>query len=400
MEYFIFKALSTSEKYIDILYVVNNAAFFVSHRLPVALAARRHGYSIGLLVGQAGSLSMETGANLKLEDANLTYQKISFSSTGMNPVRESVGLIELIVKAARIRPELMHCISPKGIIYGGIAARILRTKSLVMAISGMGFIFTDGGGSNKLRKLISYIYIQLFKFVLRHPNLRVIVQNEDDMRTIANIGSLTADKIVLIPGSGVQLERFIHAEIKQKEPIVLMPARMLWDKGVGEFIEAASQLKALVPEWRFLMAGAADYKNPTSLSPDLLEEICLNSGIEWVGHQDDMSAYFARASIVCLPSYREGMPKCLLEGAASGCAIVTSDAIGCRESILPNVTGLLVPVRDSEALKVALYTLITNKELRESFGREGREWAIKRFSLDNVINQTLSIYRELIIHEG
>lgn len=400
MEHSIFKALSTNEKNIDILYVVNNAAFFVSHRLPIALAARGQGYTIGLLVGQAGSLSMERGATLNLDDANLTYQKISFSSSGMSPIREGAGIIELIVRVARIGPKLIHCVSPKGIIYGGIAARIVRAKSLVLAISGMGFIFTDGGGSNKLRKLISCIYIQLFKFVLRHPNLRVIVQNEDDLRTITNIGSLRSDQIVLIPGSGVQLERFIHADIKKKKPIVMLPARMLWDKGVGEFIEAATQLKTLVPDWRFLMVGAADYKNPTSLSSELLEAICLKSGLEWAGHQDDMATYFAQASIVCLPSYREGMPKCLLEGAASGCAIVTSDAIGCRESILPNVTGFLVPVRDSEALKSALYTLISNKELRESFGCAGREWAIKRFGLDNVINQTLSIYKELLNHGG
>ena len=153
---------------------------------------------------------------------------------------------------------------------------------------------------------------------------------------------------------------------------------MLWDKGVGEFIEAARQLKSLMPKWRFILAGAADYQNPSSIPIELLEELSAKQIIEWVGHVDDMIPYYSEASIVCLPSYREGMPKCLLEGAAAGCAIVTTDAVGCREAILPDVSGLLVPVRDSEALKNALFLLMNNKDLREGFGCSGRELAIDK----------------------
>lgn len=382
----------------NILYVVNHAAFFVSHRLPIALVARDQGFSIYLITGQAGSLSMEALATAKLKEARLSHKRVSFSSSGLNPVTELMGLIQLIKKVNKIQPEIIHCISPKGIIYGGLAARFTKTKNLVLAISGMGFAFTQGHSSSQFRKLLSKIYTSIFAFILKHPNVRVIVQNDDDRRTVINMG-LDSNRIVLIPGSGVELEKLVNLEIEAKAPIVLLPARMLWDKGVGEFIEAAKQLKSLMPKWRFILAGAADYQNPTSVPVGLLEGLNAKKIIEWAGHIDDMTPLYSEASIVCLPSYREGMPKCLLEGAAAGCAIVTTDAVGCREAILPDVSGLLVPVRDGDALKNALYLLMNNRDLRESFGRSGRQLAINKFGLDAVIKSTLSIYRDLLNHE-
>jgi glycosyltransferase involved in cell wall biosynthesis len=381
-----------------ILYVVNHVAFFVSHRLPIALAARDQGFSIDLITGQAGSLSMEALATEKLKEAGLSYERVSFSGAGLNPVTELIGLIQLIKKVNKIQPEIIHCISPKGIIYGGLAARFTKTKNLLLAISGMGFAFTQGHSSSQFRKLLSKIYTSIFAFILKHPNVRVIVQNDDDRRTVIKMDP-DSNKIVLIPGSGVKLEKLVNLEIEAKAPIVLLPARMLWDKGVGEFIEAAKQLKTIMPKWRFILAGAADYQNPTSVPIGLLEGLNVKKIIEWVGHVDDMTPYFSEASIVCLPSYREGMPKCLLEGAAAGCAIVTTDAVGCREAILPDVSGLLVPVRDGDALKNALYFLMNNRDLRESFGRSGRQLAIDKFGLDAVIKSTLSIYRDLLNHE-
>jgi glycosyltransferase involved in cell wall biosynthesis len=383
---------------VKILYVVNHAAFFVSHRLPIALAAQDQGYAVDLLTGKAGSASMEVIATERLKGLSLRHQRVSFKSAGLNPITELIGFIDLIKKIYEIQPTLIHCISPKGIIYGGLAARFCKTKNLVLAISGMGFAFTQGNSSNLLRRFISKAYSLIFAFVLRHPNLCVIVQNEDDLRGVGKLSNLDPARIRLIPGSGVELEKFIDSKIEAKAPIILLPARMLWDKGVGEFIEASRQLKDAMPEWRFILAGAADYQNPTSVPVKLLEKLNAKQVIEWVGHVDDMAPYFCQASIVCLPSYREGMPKCLLEGAAAGCAIVTTDTIGCREAILPGKSGLLVPVRDSEALKNALYLLMCDRELRESFGRSGRGLAINKFGLDAVIKSTLSIYRELISH--
>ena len=192
-----------------ILYVVNHAAFFVSHRLPIATAARDQGFSIDLITGQAGSPSMEVLAAEKLKVANLHHQRISFTSGGLNPIAELMGLIQLIEQVNKIQPEIIHCISPKGIIYGGLAARFSKTKNLVLAISGMGFAFTQGKSPSRLRSLLSKIYTLTFAFILRHPNVRVIVQNDDDRRIVINMG-LDSNKIILIPGSGVELEKLVN----------------------------------------------------------------------------------------------------------------------------------------------------------------------------------------------
>lgn len=381
---------------VDILYVVNHAAFFVSHRLPIALAAKNAGYSVGIITGQAASKTMEFLAAATLDQAGLSCEKVLFKSAGLNPLRELIGLVQLFIKVRRIKPELMHCISPKGIIYGGFVARITKTRGLVLAVSGMGFAFTEGGASSKLRNFLSRIFLLFFKFVLRHPNLRVIVQNEDDRQVVTSNGVLDSNKVILIPGSGVDLGKLIHHEIKEKDQIILLPARMVWDKGIGEFILAARLLKTIFPKWRFILAGAADYQNPTSIPIEFLERLNAEKIVEWVGYVNDMTSYFSKASIVCLPSYREGIPKSLLEAAAAGCAVVTTDAVGCREAILPGITGLLVPVRDSEALKDALKILIEDRGLREGFGKAGRDLAINKFSLDLVKKRTLMIYRELL----
>jgi glycosyltransferase involved in cell wall biosynthesis len=381
-----------------ILYVVNHAAFFVSHRLPIALAARDEGFAVNLITGRAGSLSMEALAMAKLKETRLCHERVSISTSGLNLVVDLMGLIQLIKKVNKIQPEIIHCISPKGIIYGGLAARFSRTKNLLLAISGMGFSFTQGYSSSQFRSFLSKIYTLLFTFVLRHPNVRVIVQNNDDRHTIIKMG-LDPKKIGLIPGSGVDLKKFVHIKIEAKAPMVLLPARMIWDKGIGEFIEAARQLKILMPEWRFILAGAADYQNPSSIPIGLLEELNTEQMIDWVGYVDDMTPYYTKASIVCLPSYREGMPKCLLEGAAAGCAIVTTDTVGCREAILPNVSGLLVPSHNTQALKNALHLLMNDRGLRESFGHSGRQLAIDKFSVDAVIKSTLSIYMDFLKNE-
>lgn len=378
-----------------ILYIVNNAAFFVSHRLPIALAATKRGYLVALLTGQAGSRLMEIKAVQILKGLNVSHHRVRFTSSGINPISELIAFIKLLKKVNEIRPSLIHCISPKGIIYGGIAARILGIRYLVLSVSGMGYAFTRNNSSNWFRLSIAIIYSLMLGFILKHPNLRVIVQNADDQRIILNLGVLDINRVILVPGSGVDLPRFIHFDIEKKLPIILLPTRMLWDKGVWEFLEAAKNLKQLMPKWRFILAGAADYKNPSSVPESLLEKLNKENIIEWLGFVENLEAYYAKASIVCLPSYREGMPKCLLEGAAAGCAIVTTDAIGCRDAILPNVTGFLVSVANSYELTNALRRLMVDKDLREEFGRAGRELAINKYGLEAVIRNNLSIYEDL-----
>jgi glycosyltransferase involved in cell wall biosynthesis len=180
--------------------------------------------------------------------------------------------------------------------------------------------------------------------------------------------------------------------------LVILPARLLRDKGVEEFVEAARILKAQGCQWRFALVGVADYANPTSISKEQIKAWEDEDLIEWWGHREDMIDVYAQADIVCLPSYREGMPKCLLEAAASGCAVITSDVTGCKEAIIPGITGDLVPVRDAEILADVLGKLMADSDRRQRYGKAGRELAVQRFGIDAVVDATMAIYKRILAH--
>jgi glycosyltransferase involved in cell wall biosynthesis len=380
-----------------VVFVINNAAFFVSHRLPLAVGARRAGFEVGLITGQAGSEELEAKAAKSLSAVAMPHIRTVWRSAGLNPFVELLGLLQLIFYLLRYRPMVVHCASPKGVLYGGIAARICRIPNLVLSISGMGYAFTESQDNGFIRKAIKAFYASLAGFAFRHPNLRVIVQNHDDKRDLVASGLTDDARLTLIPGSGVNLKLYEDGwEPENKKPMVLLPARMLKDKGVMEFVQAARQVKRLEPSWRFVLAGAAGYDNPSAISETDIKTWCQDGAVEWLGHVENMVPLFKEAALVCLPSYREGMPKSLLEAAAAGCAVITTDVTGCREAIEPGVTGDLVPVRDASALAAALLSLIKDNTRRNAYGVNGRERAIAMYSLDVVVAQTLEIYRGLI----
>jgi glycosyltransferase involved in cell wall biosynthesis len=314
----------------------------------------------------------------------------------VNPLTELRGLYQTIRAMRGLRPDLVHCASPKGILYGGLAASFTRVRALVLAVSGMGFAFTQAPGNGGWRNVIAAVYRTLVRMAYRHPNKRVIVQNADDYQAIVDAGLARPEEVITIPGSGVDLAPYRGVDIASKAPVVLFAARMVVDKGVHEFIHAARLLRARHPQWRFVMAGAADYLNPASVPAEQLKAAHDEGVIEWLGHVEDMTARFSAASIVCLPSYyREGMPKVLLEAAAAGCAVVTCDSTGCREAILPGITGDITPPRDRERLVQALESLITDSHRRESYGLAGRKLAADRYGIGAVVDRILKIYEDL-----
>lgn len=379
-----------------VAYVVNHAAFFVSHRLPLAMGAKNSDFDVCLLTGQAGSQEMEHTAVLQLQEAGVLHQRAVFSSSGMNPLFELLGLVQLVWYILLYRPDVVHCASPKGVLYGGIVARLCRVKGLVLAISGMGYAYTAGTSSGGVRALVRRVYGALAGFAFHHPNVRVIVQNQDDYQSVVHKGLAPLKCVTLIPGSGVDLSLFAGFCPANKVRMVLLPARMLKDKGVEEFVAAARRLKVEAPGWRFVLAGAAGYDNPTAIDMAQLQAWQAEGCIEWLGHVEDMTPLFRDAAIVCLPSYREGMPKALLEAAAAGCAVVTTKVTGCREAIEPGVTGDLVPVSDSDALAKALLSLVKDKSRREAYGSKGQERAHAMFSVESVVRQTIEIYKGLL----
>jgi glycosyltransferase involved in cell wall biosynthesis len=377
-----------------IAFVVNNAAFFVSHRLPIAVAARAAGYEVALFTGQAGSKILEASAGERLAAEGITHRRAAFKSAGQNPLVEIFGLMQLAFGLWRFRPDVVHCVSPKGILYGGVAARWVGCPSVVLAVSGMGYMFT--GASSGLKALLRRAYGVGARFAYGHASKRVIVQNQDDLSALIESGLASMEEFVLIPGSGVNLKDYEGVTDELREPLVVLPARMLKDKGVIEFAQAAEAVRKAGCDWRFALVGTADYQNPTAVSREQIQGWVDAGTLEWWGHREDMANVFAQASIVCLPSYREGMPKALLEAAAAGCAVVTTDVVGCREAVLDGQTGDLVPARDSATLSRALLALINEPQRRASFACAGRRLAASRFGLEAVVDRTLSIYQELI----
>ncbi len=384
-----------------IAYVVNHVAFFVSHRLPLACEASRAGFDVRLLTGRPGSEQMERDAVTRLRTAGIPHRRAAFTSSGMNPLVELLGFLQLVYFVLIFRPDILHCASPKGVLYGGLVGRICRVRGLILAISGMGYAYTTGAGTgDRARSVVRGVYDALAGLAFRHPNVRVIVQNRDDYQAVISKGlAKSSSSLCLIPGSGVDLSLFEACAATSKTRTVLLPARMLRDKGVGEFVEAARRLKPMTPGWRFVLAGAAGYDNPSAIGLAELQSWQSEGCIEWLGHVDDMVPLFRDSAIVCLPSYREGMPKALLEAAAAGCAVVTTDVPGCREAVEPGVTGDLVPVCDSEALAGALLSLINDDGRRRAYGEKGMERAKDLYSVAAVMSKTVGIYKELLNHE-
>jgi glycosyltransferase involved in cell wall biosynthesis len=379
------------------MYVINHAAFFVSHRLPLALGAIERGHDVILATGRAGSELMEPGAENVLKAHGVRHVRVAFTASGLNPFIELRGLFQLIQLMSKQRPDVVHCASPKGNLYGGLAARLTRRPALVIAVSGMGFAFSSEPGRSMVRSLAASIFRLVARFAYGHSNKKIIVQNTEDQRQTLEATLATPDEVVLIPGSGVDVRRLSRFTAARKSEMVLFAARMVREKGVLEFAEAARIVRSSIPTWRFVMAGAADYRNPSSVAAETLERYQAEGVIEWHGLVEDMDPLFESASIVCLPSYyREGIPKFLIEAAAASCAVVTTDLPGCREAIINGVTGDLVPARDPRALAECLSALILDPARREQYGIQGRRLAAERYDIRAVVAQVNDIYDSLV----
>ena len=377
-----------------LVFVINHVAFFASHRLPLALGAREKGWDVTLITGQAGSPLMETLAVDQLVRHEVPHKRAAFRTVGLNPFAELLGLIQLVFWLWRLKPSILHTASPKGGLYGGIAARLTLVPSLVVAISGMGYLFT--GKARGVKALARTVYTKLLAWVYRHPNKVVIVQNSEDESTLLSSGLLAPSEILLIPGSGVDLTQYLRIAEAKASSLIVLPARLVRDKGVEVFANAARLLKARGCTWRFALVGTADYANPSAVPLETIKAWVSEGCVEWWGHREDMPAVYEQAAIVCLPSfYREGMPKCLLEAAAAGRPVVTCDVAGCRDAVIPGKTADLVPARDATTLADVLQALINDPDRRSRYGTAGRELAIERYSIESVVEQTLGIYEKL-----
>jgi glycosyltransferase involved in cell wall biosynthesis len=369
-----------------LLFVVNDTSFFVSHRLPVAVAAQQAGFEIHLA-------ALDTGGVDVVRAHRITYHPLAIDRTGINPVRDVRLLGQLVRLIRAVRPTIMHTVTIKPVLYGGIAARWFKVPSLVSAISGLGLVFV--GGDRKTSS-VRWAARALYRLALGHRNCCAIFQNPDDCRYMIDAGLTSRERTVLIRSSGVDVAVFKPSPRPPGPPVVIMPARLLWPKGVGEFVEAARLLRQGGVAVRMALVGEPAAHNPAAVPHSAIQAWVDQGAIEWWGYQSDMTQVYARSHIVCLPSYYgEGVPRVLIEAAACGRPIVTTDTPGCREVVVHGKNGLLVPPRAPTALADALRALAQDPELRIEMGRRGRERAVADFSLDRVVAATLAVYERL-----
>jgi glycosyltransferase involved in cell wall biosynthesis len=287
----------------------------------------------------------------------------------------------------------VHLVTIKPVLYGGISARLVKVPNVVYAISGLGSVFTRNGFKAQLfRKFITTLY----KYALGCHNACVIFQNVDDQAALLKVGAVTAKRSLIIRGSGVDLNKIIALNEPTGTPVVAFAARLLEEKGVRIFVDAAQQLQSKNQNIRFWLIGKPDPGNPSSVSEEELSIWSKQGIVETLGFRTDIPELFSQVHIVTLPSYYgEGLPKVLIEAAASGRAVITTDHPGCRDAIEEGVTGLLIPVRDSQALATAIEKLINDKDLRCKMGKAGRTLAEREFSINRVVQAHLDIYKNL-----
>lgn len=313
--------------------------------------------------------------------------------SGMHPFQELRSLWALVRLYRHLAPDLVHHVTIKPVLYGGIAARWVGVPAVVSAITGLGHVFVSKGlRAGILKRLVKTGYRAAF----RHASLAVIFQNPDDRADFLRERIVQPQCAVLIKGSGVDMTEFVPQPLQPASPtLVICASRMLHSKGIGDFVAAAKQLLQAGVNARFVLVGDSDPANPKSISRAELAQWTTGTGIEWWGPRQEMPEIMARADVVCLPSYREGVPKVLIEAAAAGRAIVATDVPGCREIVRHEQNGLLVPPRDVPSLAAALERLLGDPALRARMGARGREIAMTEFSLEHVIRETLAVYKRL-----
>jgi glycosyltransferase involved in cell wall biosynthesis len=368
-----------------LLYVVNIPRFFLSHRLPLALAAQRAGYDVHVATAQDDDAGLAA-----IRRHGFTVHAIPLEQHGTSAHREILTVLALIGLMRRLRPDLVHLITIKPVLYGGIAARITRRRAVIAAMSGLGRVFRDESGQPRDP---GPLVARGLRFALPSRTSHVLTQNEEDRDLLLSLGVADPDASSVIPGSGVDLAEF-HPQPRDGDPespvTFLYAGRLMEQKGLVSFVEAARRLSG---DARFLVAGYAEEHSPGAVPVRTVEQWAAEGTIEWLGARDDMPQVIANSDVVVLPSvYGEGVPRTLIEAAASGRAIVTTDTPGCRDICRDGVNGLLVAPGDDDALVDAMRRLVADPSESRRLSAAGREIAESRFGLSIILERTLALY--------
>ena len=367
--------------------VVNRDFFFLSHRLPVATAALEAGYDVTIV-------SEDTGVSHKIREAGLKTINLPINKAGTNMKDEVKTLFFLYKLFRREKPDIVHLVGLKTMLWGSIACRLAGVKAMVSAVCGLGVLFDEKHAQSFMTQAI----LKVMRITHHKKRLRVIFQNNDDKGIFQDAKIVNDSQCAFTNGSGINLQNYDYTPEPTEGPIkIIFTARMVEDKGTLVLIEAAKKLE---PEYKgkiqFLLCGGLD-TNPNGITKEMLESRCDGEYIKWLGHRKDVLELLKQSHIMAFPSwYREGLPKSVIEAEAIGRPIVTTDSVGCRDTVIDGKNGFLIPIKDSNALADALKKLIDSKELRETMGKNAREFAVNKFDIKDVTNVHLDVYKTIL----
>lgn len=366
--------------------VVNVDWFFLSHRLPVALAAQEAGWDVTIVTADTGKLK-------DIESKGLKVINLPMSRSGMNIFQE-LGTLSFLKKLySREKPDVVHHVGMKTILWGTLAAKFAKVKGVVNAISGLGGFFAEDN-----QGMLSKVMPKVLKFSHDRKNLLCIFQNDDDWGLYVKNGIIKHEQGRFIKGSGVSLEEFCYTPEPENAKIrVILTARMIVEKGIFLLTESAERLRPKYEDKvEFLLVGGLD-DHPGAITKEQLDAVCDGKYIQWLGYRTDVCDLLKSSHIVAFPSYyMEGLPKSLIEADAIGRPVITSNSVGCKETVIDGETGFLIQPKDVDALTEKLALLISDSELRKQMGQKAREYAEKYFDIDVVKQRHLDIYNELV----
>lgn len=312
----------------------------------------------------------------------------------MNPIKDIFAIFKIFLKLKDYRPDIVHITTPKAQILGGICCRFLKVRALVIFISGMGYLFSNN--LNFTEKIYKKLFILIQKLIFKHNKLKIIVENKFDYKYFLNSFFLNKNQISIIKGSGVDFKKFKKINTSQNK-IILLPARVVLEKGIVEFIKASEILKKY--KYKFVVAGSVDYNKSSGLKMKQIKKININKTVKFIGYQKNIYKILKKTAIVCLPSYREGLPKSLCEAAACGIPMVATNTVGCTDVVKANFNGELCRIKDHFSLAKKIKKLILKPKLRITYGKNSLNFAKKNFDINLIGNKIINIYNELLINE-
>jgi len=366
--------------------VVNIDWTFLNYRKEIALAAQQQGYEVTIV-------TKDTGAKAEIESLGMGFIDLPMSRSSLNPLdalKTSFFLFRLYKKQ---KPDIIHQVGLKIILLGSFTARLARVNALLNAVNGLGILFSEDNPSR-----LSKFLFPILRFGHKQKRLAVIFQNKEDKSLFIDNKIINETQAYHTNGSGVNLNfyNFVPEQEHNFKLIVLFAARMIKEKGVFELIEAANTLREKYEDKvTFLLCGGVD-DNPNAISKETLEQCCDKEYLQWLGYRKDMKDLLEKSHIIAFPSYyREGIPKSLIEACAAGRPIITTNSIGCKDTVIDGYNGFLIPIKDSKALAEKLDILIGDKDLRTKMGENSRALAEREFSIENVIEKHIEIYNRL-----